>query len=1046
MAETAADAPQDQRLENAFHAQLAKIQLQTDRALGSFLIAQWAIALLCAVFVAPVAWRSTQPAMLTHLAVALGCGGLLTVVPCWLAFRRGGERSTRLVLAVAQVLFSSLLIHLTAGGGLAQLHVFVSLAALAWYRDRSVLLPAIVLLVCDQWIRGIAWPQSMFGTESVPWSELIEQFLGTILVSSVLLAGVTQARRQLWAAARMQRSLLEDRDLVERRLLDRTCELDALRGFYRATLDALDDYLCILDADGAILETNSLWKSYIRENNVDLAKNGIGASYFEICLDPAGFCGAQAAPLVPILKQIIEGQRDSFCGEFECGSPAGPRWLQIRAACVPRGASGAAIVVSHVDITERALASLELRQQKQHADLLALVARYTDNAVIVADERAQVDWVNAGFTRQTGMSLEDVRGMKLTELGRGPLTDLMTVREIQRAIDDQQGFDVELVCYTKTGRRYWALLEIRPIRDDDRKVTRFICIQRDISAAKNAAKSLKQAKLRAEVLAEERDQQRTLLESILLQIPTAVFWKNRDGMYSGCNEAFAQFTGLTGSVDVVGRSDQQLSWTPAQAEALRAGDEDVLKGFPVQNVECKITDTQGATRTVLLSKTPLCNDQGETIGLLGSLHDISELKAAESTALSLGRVIRESPNEVFVLDAETLGFVEVNQGASDNLGYEREELFAMSGTDILPHVSAAEFRERIRSLMEGSTECLTFDTMHRRYDGSQYPVQVSIHRAEYGERDVLVIFATDQTEQDKLEARLAQAEKLESIGQLAAGIAHEINTPMQCVAGNVEFLMESYRRMFTVVDALIAQLHSPTGEDWSTRRAELIRTTAENQFEYVRQQVPAAVEEAAQASARITKIVRAMKMMSHPGSVEKTLTDVNELLRSVVTISRGRWRDVAEVELRLSDEIGAVPVMATSLSQVFINLIVNAADAVAEKYQDEPSLMGKVVVSTEPADGGIHCIVEDDGIGMDAQVQQRMFDPFFTTKDVGKGTGQGLSITYDAIVTKHQGRIDVDSEPGQGTRLTVFLPAPPTTPALLETGKLVDGIAVGQVP
>lgn len=272
-----------------------------------------------------------------------------------------------------------------------------------------------------------------------------------------------------------------------------------------------------------------------------------------------------------------------------------------------------------------------------------------------------------------------------------------------------------------------------------------------------------------------------------------------------------------------------------------------------------------------------------------------------------------------------------------------------------------------------------------------------------------------------LEVQLLHAQKLESMGQLAAGIAHEINTPMQCVEGNVEFLKNCYQRLFNVVDTYANQLQGP---DMSRkeRQSAMDHLIAESRCDHIRKQAPAAIEEAAEAVQRVIEIVRAMKAMSHPGNSAKSFVDINNLIRSAATISRNRWKFVANVQLELQDSLADVPVMPAEVNQVLLNMIVNATDAIGERYGENGSPQGKIVVRTSEVDSGVQIEIEDDGCGIPEGIQQRIFDPFFTTKDVGKGTGQGLAITYDVVVKRHGGRINVDSTPDVGTTFTIWFP------------------------
>lgn len=284
----------------------------------------------------------------------------------------------------------------------------------------------------------------------------------------------------------------------------------------------------------------------------------------------------------------------------------------------------------------------------------------------------------------------------------------------------------------------------------------------------------------------------------------------------------------------------------------------------------------------------------------------------------------------------------------------------------------------------------------------------------------------DMSEQKALESQLAQSQKLESIGQLAAGIAHEINTPMQCVSGNVEFLKNCCERLFSVVDGYQYMLFTEQTMSIEARRDEMTQLIQESRFEHVRAQAPAAIDEAAEASQRVIEIVRAMKAMSHPGTMAKVSTDINSLVRNAAMISKGRWKYSAELTLDLEEPLVDVKALPAEFSQVLLNLIVNAADAIATKNGENSGVLGLIKVSTRVEDDGVRIDVQDTGTGIPDDVKRRVFDPFFTTKEVGKGTGQGLAITYDVVVNKHGGRIGLTTEVGVGSTFSVWIPSEPS--------------------
>lgn len=276
---------------------------------------------------------------------------------------------------------------------------------------------------------------------------------------------------------------------------------------------------------------------------------------------------------------------------------------------------------------------------------------------------------------------------------------------------------------------------------------------------------------------------------------------------------------------------------------------------------------------------------------------------------------------------------------------------------------------------------------------------------------------------NRLEEQLSRAQKLESLGQLAAGVAHEINTPMQFVGDNLDFLSDCSDEMFRVVDAylqLLDELEIPCS--WEPRISELKQLAEECHYDHRRSQMPAAIEESREGVRRTVKIVRAMKDFSHPGAVEMKNESLNHLVESTIAISRNRWKHVAEVKLELAADLPDAPMLASEINQVLLNLVVNASDAVASKSADKEDTLGKIVVRTYSDDDHVMVEVQDDGCGIPEEIKSKVFDPFFTTKDVGKGTGQGLAIAHNVVVNMHHGEVDVESTPGIGTTFIVKLP------------------------
>jgi PAS domain S-box-containing protein len=265
-------------------------------------------------------------------------------------------------------------------------------------------------------------------------------------------------------------------------------------------------------------------------------------------------------------------------------------------------------------------------------------------------------------------------------------------------------------------------------------------------------------------------------------------------------------------------------------------------------------------------------------------------------------------------------------------------------------------------------------------------------------------------DRDRLEDNLRQAQKLEAIGQLAAGIAHEINTPTQYVGDNLRFLKESFGELASLLAQLVKVGGAPAG-----------KLLGDADFDYLKEEIPRALNQSLEGVDRVAKIVRAMKEFSHPAR-EKTATDLNRAIQSTITVASNEWKYVAEIEMDLDANLPAVHCSPAEFNQVVLNMVVNAAHAIGDVVGDGGKGKGKIKVKTRPDGDWAVVEISDSGCGMPPHIQQRIFDPFFTTKEVGKGTGQGLAIAHNVVVDKHGGTIKVVSSPGKGTTFIIRLP------------------------
>ena len=272
-----------------------------------------------------------------------------------------------------------------------------------------------------------------------------------------------------------------------------------------------------------------------------------------------------------------------------------------------------------------------------------------------------------------------------------------------------------------------------------------------------------------------------------------------------------------------------------------------------------------------------------------------------------------------------------------------------------------------------------------------------------------------------LELERSQAQKLESVGRLAAGVAHEINTPVQFVSDNVQFVRASLPQIAAVIHAF-RNLQQTVQSGGDVAGAASLAAAADKaaDLDYIMENAPLAIESAIDGLGRIATIVRSMKEFAHPDQAAKSLADLNQAIRGTLVIAHNEYKYVAELDAQYG-ELPAVPCYLGEINQVILNLLVNAAHAISDVVKDTASL-GKLTVRTRLDGAAVEISISDTGTGIPEAARDKIFDPFFTTKEVGRGTGQGLAIARSVIVNNHGGTLRFETECGKGTTFIIRLP------------------------
>ena len=378
---------------------------------------------------------------------------------------------------------------------------------------------------------------------------------------------------------------------------------------------------------------------------------------------------------------------------------------------------------------------------------------------------------------------------------------------------------------------------------------------------------------------------------------------------------------------------------------------------------------------------------GDRTVYVGIVHDLTERRHSQATRASLAEILENSLNEILVFDATSLHFCEVNRGARENLGYSMEELHTLTPVDINPNLTPDEFAEIIEPLRNGQKHRLHFETVHERKDGSQYPVDVHLQLRSYDEAPAFIALIFDMTERkqaleaiDRTEKRAFEAEKLASISTLTAGLAHDIGTPMTVIVGYAELIEKA------------------TSDEKIQERARII----------------------GEQTKRVTDLVQTLLNVSRPHEPNRISLQVSNTLEHALLFFQEKLK---KRNISVEKNVSNVPnVMADpdQLEQVFLNLIVNAADAMPSG--------GRLQVEVDSPDlNWVEIRVRDTGTGIPPEQLERIFEPFYTTKKRGAGNGLGLLVSK-GVVVEHGGHIEVSSVIDVGTEIRVSLPSTPRGP------------------
>jgi two-component system, NtrC family, sensor kinase len=526
-------------------------------------------------------------------------------------------------------------------------------------------------------------------------------------------------------------------------------------------------------------------------------------------------------------------------------------------------------------------------------------------------------------------------------------------------------------------------------------------------------------------LRESEDRFRTAFE----EAPWGMCMTAPSGRFLHANAALCRTLGYSQAELLTGA--WQSITHPADLELSRRASVQFAEGAQSLEIEKRYLQKHGDVVWARVRIVAVRDVQSRVSHYITQIEDITERKLSEERLRASEERYRDlfenASDLVGTLDLD-LRFTSLNRLAELTLGYTREEAKQLGLRQLVEPDQWQRIEPVLQRVIAGEPG-KKFAVDIRALDRRRVTLEINprlIRRN--GEATGIQCIARDITGRDQAEMELRQAQKLESVGRLASGIAHEINTPMQFVGDNVRFLHDAFADLRAFFASLSEHSDgSVPGSPSPAFVAEFRRLTRQIDLEYLLREIPEALSQTQEGVERVVTIVRAMKEFAHPDAKGMSRADLNKALVNTLTVARNELKYVAEVETDFGD-LPPVVCSVSDMNQVFLNLFVNAAHAIGDVVRGTEQ-KGRIRIHTEKQGSTVLITISDTGCGIPESIRERIFDPFFTTKEVGRGTGQGLAIAR-SVVDRHKGTLTFESELGKGTTFFIRLPVQSSEPSI----------------
>jgi len=703
------------------------------------------------------------------------------------------------------------------------------------------------------------------------------------------------------------------------------------------------------------------------------------------------------------VDDLVNGVVSEYKCEYRLRQRTGTwLWIQDVGRIYQHGSDGCTCIIKglHLDIHETR--SLCDALDRSRADIKEIIDKFLD-ALIEVDGDVNVVRVSEQTSRLLGYSQDEIKGRPVTDFFEEP-SDLIRYyfdfSSWRQSSEQKEWRNIRLTLRGSDGQHYPVTTNISRLRDIDGKDIGAVAGARNIADLHQSLSKLKQ--------------QQAFINNIFDVLPGGLLVLSSGFEFHQRNKTFEEMIIRWSNIYDIPISEMRTKVLDQLAACIDHAPNDVL------TLKLPESDLHIEYRT---SQTTLNGQLSRII----FIQDVTARQLLEKHLKIHSTAIRQIGDAIIITDAR--GVIEdVNQAALKMTGYQREELVGQRMSIFKSGRHDDLFYKQIwSSLLSGKSWAGEIKNYTKQKE--LFEVSSSITPVEMDDEGTMFFVSVwrDRRQELKLRRQLLHAQKMESVGRLAAGIAHEINTPIQYLHHNIDFLKGVFEQLLSRIEE-IKKIAAHEDLSASSNTWQLLDKQLDTlDLEYLSAEVSSSVEDTLQGIGQIITIVSAMREFYHPGKGDsKSPCDINRIIKSTVVVTQNVWKYVATVELQLQPDLPYVDCLAGAMQQVLLNLINNSTQAIHEQ-QKGSTQPGTIHISTSVEGKFVLIRLADSGPGIAEQYQEQVFEPFFTTKEVGEGTGQGLAIAYDLIVSKHGGTIEYIPTDGSGAIFEIRLPLPEGT-------------------